>query len=55
MGTEILLVGVGSDIGRMGIKADKDIGTLKTADIFSKLKLSERRHPSTSLISCEWE
>ncbi|HVZ11682.1 MAG TPA: hypothetical protein VG965_01505 [Patescibacteria group bacterium] len=53
-GTEILLVGVGSDIGRLGISAQKDYETIQTADIFSKLHLDRERHPIKSLISGDW-
>ncbi|MBI4136741.1 hypothetical protein HY469_01645 [Candidatus Roizmanbacteria bacterium] len=54
-GTEVLFIGVGSDIGRLGIRAEKDPETIKTADIFSTLKLSSDRHPIESLISGNWE
>lgn len=54
-GTEILLVGVGSDIGRLGIKAESEDETLKSADIFSKLKVNSLRHPTEGLVSGRWE
>lgn len=53
-GTEILLVGVGSDIGRLGISAKKDYETLNTADIFSSLEVDRERHPTDALITGEW-
>ncbi len=53
-GTEILLVGVGSDVGRLGISVTKDKETMHTADIFNDLKLSPQRHPINSLITGEW-
>ncbi|MBI3888075.1 hypothetical protein HY310_03345 [Candidatus Microgenomates bacterium] len=53
-GTEILLVGVGGDFGRLGIKADPEKETLETADIFNKLKVSIQRHPFDALISGQW-
>lgn len=53
-GTEILLVGVGADIGRIGVKAEVEEETLATADIISHLKVSPSRHPLSSLISGNW-
>ena len=54
-GTEVLLVGVGSDIGRLGITSQKDFETLQTADIFTKLEVDKDRHPTKPLISGDWE
>ncbi len=54
-GTEILLIGVGADLGRLGVKAQKDDEDIESADIFSKLELDKRRHPTYSLISGKWE
>jgi hypothetical protein len=54
-GTEVLLVGVGSDIGRLGITATKDRETVLTADIINRLKMNTNRHPLTALISGNWE
>lgn len=54
-GTEILLIGVGADIGRLGITAYKNQETINTADIFTKLQVDRDRHPSQGLISGEWE
>jgi hypothetical protein len=54
-GTEVLLVGVGADIGRLGLRVEKDKETLNSADIFSRLKVDTNRHPTASLISGEWE
>jgi hypothetical protein len=53
-GTEILLIGVGQDIGRLGIRARADEETIDSADIFSKLEMSIKRHPIESLISGDW-
>lgn len=54
-GTEVLLVGVGADVKRLGIAADPERETLRTADIFSRLKVDAQRHPLGSLISGKWE
>jgi hypothetical protein len=54
-GTEVLLIGIGADITRLGLAADRDQETLQTADIFSSLKVDITRHPIGSLISGEWE
>ncbi len=54
-GTQVLLVGVGGDIGRLGIRAEHEDESMQTADIFSKLKVDTSRHPSTSLLSGKWE
>lgn len=54
-GTEILLVGVGTDIGRLGISAHKDKENINTADIFTRLHVDKDRHPTNPLISGEWE
>ena len=54
-GTQLLFIGVGSDIGRLGIRAQHEKETVQTADIFSKLKVDTARHPSTSLLSGKWE
>ncbi len=54
-GTEILLVGVGEDIGRLGISAKTDFENVNTADIFSKLEVDRERHPIDALIKGEWE
>lgn len=53
-GTEILLVGVGADIGRMGLSAYKDDEDLKSSDIIKRLNLSISRHPANSLIQGNW-
>ncbi len=53
-GTEVLLVGVGADVGRLGIKANKDNETISSADLFSRLEVSAKRHPLDSIISGEW-
>lgn len=54
-GTELFFIGVGSDIGRLGVTAEKDEETMKTADIFSKLKVNSDRHPTAPLILGNWE
>lgn len=54
-GTQVLLVGVGGDIGRLGIRAEHEEESMQTADIFSKLKVDTTRHPSTALLSGKWE
>lgn len=53
-GTEILLVGVGADIGRIGIRAETEEETLATADIIRHLKINPSRHPLSSLIFGHW-
>ncbi len=54
-GTQLLLVGVGADVGRLGVRAERESETFHTADIFSKLKVDKDRHPSHSLLSGKWE
>lgn len=54
-GTELLLIGVGADVGRLGIAANIESETLKTADIFSKLKLDAQTHRVDTLISGNWQ
>lgn len=53
-GTEILLVGVGTDLSRLGIKANANEETLNTADIFTNLEINTDRHPTNALISGTW-
>jgi hypothetical protein len=53
-GTEVLLIDRGSDIGRMGIRAETEQETIDTADIFSKLHVNAQRHPLDALISGAW-
>ncbi len=54
-GTQVLLVGVGGDVGRLGVRAEHEEESMQTADIFSKLKVDTSRHPSTALLSGKWE
>ncbi len=53
-GTEILLIGVGADIGRLGISVEKSEEMLHSADIFANLKMDATRHPIRPLISGKW-
>jgi hypothetical protein len=54
-GTELLLVGVGADIGRLGVRVEKSKETLETSDIINELKVDTKNHPTASLISGKWE
>ncbi len=53
-GVEILLTGITSEVGRLGIAVDKDKETVETADIFNQLKLSRERHPIEPMITGNW-
>lgn len=53
-GTQLLLIGVGPDIGRIGISAEAEKESLNTSDLINKLKVDVKRHPITSLISGHW-
>lgn len=53
-GTEILLVGVGADINRLGIKAEAEKESVQTSDIINRLQVSSDRHPLTGIISGNW-
>lgn len=54
-GTELLFIGVGTDVGRLGLKVEGREETLATADIFERLKVNRKLHPETSLVTGKWE
>jgi hypothetical protein len=53
-GTELLLIGVNADPGRLGLEADTDEETLDSADLIRELRLDPRRHSVKPLISGNW-
>jgi hypothetical protein len=53
-GTQLLLIGVGPDIGRIGISADREKESIDTSDLINRLKLDVKRHPIAPLISGQW-
>lgn len=54
-GSEILLIGVNSDLTKLGLKANKERETEESADIFNQLKVDKSRHPTDSLFKGKWE
>lgn len=53
-GTQLLLIGVGPDIGRIGISAETEKESLSSSGLINKLKMDVKRHPVGSLITGRW-
>lgn len=54
-GAEIMLIGVNSDLSKLGLKAQKDKEDEDTADIFTQLKVDKSRHPTKPLFKGKWQ
>lgn len=54
-GSELLLIGVNSNLSKLGLKANKDKETEESADIFDQLHVDRSRHPTDPLFKGKWE